>query len=118
MKYKEGKIVTGNVSGIEKYGIFVNLDEYYTGLIHISEISSKYVRDISKYVEIGETIRVKVLSVDEEMHHISLSIKDIDYRVNRKRKAKIKETPMGFITLSQKLPIWIDKKMEEYDNNA
>ncbi len=117
VKYKEGKIVTGYVTGIEKYGIFVTLDEYYTGLIHISEISSKYVRDISKFVEIGETIRMKVLSVDEELHHISLSIKDIDYRVNRKRNTKIKETPMGFITLSQKLPVWVDEKMEEYENN-
>ena len=38
-KYKVGKIVVGNVTGIEKYGIFVCLDDYYTGLIHISEIS-------------------------------------------------------------------------------
>ena len=42
-QYKKGEIVTGCVTGIEKYGIFVSLDEYYSGLIHISEISDFFV---------------------------------------------------------------------------
>ena len=46
-KYKIGDIVQGCVTGIEKYGVFVNLDEYYTGLIHISEVSDLYVRNIN-----------------------------------------------------------------------
>ena len=40
-KYKVGSTVTGNVTGIEKYGAFVSLDDYYSGLIHISEISDE-----------------------------------------------------------------------------
>ena len=44
LKYDKGKIVTGQVTGIEKYGIFVSLDEFYSGLIHISEISDGFVR--------------------------------------------------------------------------
>ena len=40
-KYKDGEYVTGCVTGIEKYGIFVSLDEYYNGLIHISEKSEQ-----------------------------------------------------------------------------
>ena len=113
-KYKVGKIVVGNVTGIEKYGIFVCLDEYYNGLIHISEISNYYVKNINNYVDIGETIRMKVVGIDEENHHIKLSIKNFDYRVNRKRKTKIKETELGFNTLSTKLPEWIDEKIFEY----
>ena len=118
VKYEKGKIVVGYVTGMTKYGIFVTLDEYYNGLIHISEVSSKYVKDIAKFVEIGETIRVKVIDVDEELHHVSLSIKDIDYRVNRKRHAKIKETENGFTTLSQKLPIWLENKLNDIDKKA
>ena len=49
-KYECGKIVTGCVTGVENYGIFVSLDEYYSGLIHISEISTKFVKDINDYV--------------------------------------------------------------------
>ena len=65
-KYECGKIVTGCVTGVENYGIFVSLDEYYSGLIHISEISTKFVKDINDYVNIGETIRVKIVEKDEE----------------------------------------------------
>ena len=115
IKYEKGKIVTGYVTGIEKYGIFVSLDEYYTGLIHISEISSNYVRNVADFVNIGETIRMKVIEVDNMKHHIKLSIKNFDYRVNRKRKTKIKETENGFNTLSQKLSNWIEEKMDEYE---
>ncbi len=111
-KYEVGKIVTGCVTGIENYGIFVSLNEYYSGLIHISEISNKFVRDPSNFVEVGETIRVKVIEKDEESCHLKLSIKDIDYRINR-RKGKIKETPNGFETLSVKLDDWIEDKYEE-----
>ena len=44
-QYKKGEIVTGCVTGIEKYGIFVSLDDYYSGLIHISEISDFFVKN-------------------------------------------------------------------------
>ena len=65
-EFKVGNIVYGTVSGIEKYGIFINLNEYYSGLIHISEVSDSFVRNICDYVTMGETIKVKILEVDEE----------------------------------------------------
>ena len=68
------------VTGIESYGIFVSLDEYYSGLIHISEISDDYVRNINNYVKIGETIKVRVLEVDDDTFQLKLSIKNLDYR--------------------------------------
>ena len=42
-KYKKGRVVSGVVTGIEKYGVFIGLDEFYSGLIHISEISHGFV---------------------------------------------------------------------------
>ena len=115
-KYEKGKIVTGCVTGIENYGIFVSLDDYYSGLIHISEISTKFVKDVNDYVNIGETIRVKIVEKDEESCHLKLSIKDIDYRVNSKRRNKIIETEKGFETLSIKLEDWIEEKYAEIEN--
>ena len=94
-KYKIGNIVTGCVTGIEKYGIFVSLDDYYSGLIHISEISDFFVRNINDYVTIGETIRVKVLEVDEETSHVKLSIKNFNYRNSSRKRKMIQETPNG-----------------------
>lgn len=110
-KYKIGEIVTGCVTGIEKYGIFISLDEYYSGLIHISEISSSFVRNIHDYVKIGETIKAKVLEEDDKNQHVKLSIKDIDYRINKKRRTKIVETEKGFDTLGIMLEEWIKEKI-------
>lgn len=109
-KYYKNEVVEGCVTGIEKYGIFVTLDEYYSGLIHISEISDNFVRDINKFVNIGETIKVKVLDTDDETFHVKLSIKNLDYRLNKKRETYIQETENGFNTLKKELPIWIEDK--------
>jgi len=110
-KFAVGKIVTGCVTGVENYGIFVSLDDYYSGLVHISEISQKFVRDVHDFADVGETIRVKIIERDDK--HLKLSIKDIDYRINRKRHSHIEETEKGFETLSKRLDKWIDDKYEE-----
>jgi len=111
-KYRKGRIVKGTVSGIEQYGIFVNLDEYYSGLVHISEISHNFVKDVHDFVKIGDIICVEILEIDEELSHLKLSIKNIDYkRVRSKKRKKIQETPLGFKTLRYKLPIWVDESL-------
>ena len=80
-KYKKGKIVKGVVTCIESYGAFMAFDEFYTGLIHISEISSGFVKDIHNFVNVGDYIYVEILAVDEEENHLKLSIKNINYRM-------------------------------------
>ena len=110
MKYEDGEIVKGCVTGIENYGIFVSFDEYYSGLIHISEISNNFVRNINDYVNIGETIKTKILEVDHESFQMKLSIKDINYRTNSKKRTKIKETGTGFALLKENLELWIKEK--------
>lgn len=111
--YKVGKIVKGNISGVEDYGIFVSLDNFYSGLIHISEISKDFVRNTNDYGEVGETIYVKILEIDEKTNHLKLSIKDIDYRIEKKNtKPKIKESGEGFKPLMDNLYEWIRKKLD------
>ena len=112
-KYKIGSIVEGNVTGIENYGVFVSLDEYYTGLIHISEISHGFVRDINTFVKLGDTIKVKVIEVDDESCHVKLSIKDINYRITKPKREEIKEVGSGFGILEKNLPSWIEEKKAE-----
>lgn len=113
LKYEKGKIVTGCVTGIEKYGVFVGLDEFYSGLIHISEISNSFVKNINDYVHIGETIKVKILEIDEDNYHVKLSIKDIDYRMNQKKKNNVIEVGLGFLPLKRNLTNWINDKLEK-----
>ena len=113
--YKIGNIVKGQVTGIEDYGIFVSLDNYYSGLIHISEISDQFVKNIHDYVNIGETIKVKITDIEENTCHLKLSIKDIDYRINKKQRVFIKEVGSGFGCLAEKLDDWIEKKYQEIE---
>ena len=116
-KIKKGRIIRGTVTGIESYGVFVSCDDYYTGLIHISEISHGFVKSINDFVHIGDVIFVEILDVDEELGHLKLSIKNIEYKrkVAIKRK-KIKETSFGFRTLEYKLPIWIEESLKKIKN--
>ena len=115
-RYKKGDVVTGVVTGIEKYGIFVGLDDYNSGLIHISEISDSFVRNPADYVKIGETIKSKVIEDEDiDSFQVKLSIKDLDYRITRKNRNKIKETKLGFSTLDKKLPEWIEEKEKELE---
>ena len=114
-KYKTGEIVTGCVTGIEKYGIFLSLDDYYNGLI---EISDNFVKNIHDYVKIGETINAKVLEENEKEHHVKLSIKGIEYRESKIPKVKIIETPSGFTNLQSKLNYWINSKIESLNKTS
>ncbi len=77
----KGNIVVGKVSSIKQYGFFVQIDEKISGLVHISEISDKYVTSISKFVSVGEKILVKIKDVKNE--NLVLSIKDINYKTKK-----------------------------------
>lgn len=116
-KYEKGKIVNAKVTGIETYGIFVKLDDNYNGLIHISEMSYGYVKNTQNYAKVGDSINVKIIDVDEKNNHLKLSIKDINNKnQNSTNKKNIEETVHGFKTLSQNLPVWIQKAEKKYKN--
>ena len=102
--YKIGDIVKGKVTGIENYGIFLLIDDGYTGLIHISEISEKFVRNVFDYVQLDEVISSKVIEVDESNKKLKLTIKNFDYRIEDKKNLEDKN---GFSLLREKLPMWI-----------
>ena len=111
--YKVGDIIMGQVTGIEKYGIFVSIDPFYDGLVHISEVSSDYVKDIHEFVNIGDTIYCQVLEVDSDNLHLKLSIKNINYKSDDSNNP-IKETRKGFLPLKENLDIWINEKLDIY----
>lgn len=76
MSVEVGQVVKGKVTGIQSFGAFVALDgENTQGLVHISEISNTYVKDINDFLKVGQEVEVKVIKVDEASHKISLSIR-------------------------------------------
>ncbi len=70
--YKINQIVKVVVTGWTKYGVFVNLKDGYTGMIHISELDTAFVNDIGKYVTNKEEIFAKIMSIDEKNKHVNL----------------------------------------------
>ena len=116
-RYKIGDIVSCVVSGIEPYGIFVVVDKKYSGLIHISEISNEFVRNINDYVKIDDTIFCKIIDIDEKMQQIKLSIKDIDYAHTGLEREYI-DTKQGFQSLKENLPKWMEEKINEYEKES
>lgn len=107
-----GDVIHVTVTGYAPYGIFVKYNDYI-GLIHISEISKRFVKDVSKYAKIDEIICVKVLDVLEDEKKIKCSLKRM-YDGDNKYAGNYLEGGRGFEPLKEKLPVWIKEKNEYY----
>lgn len=66
MSIEVGAKVSGKVSGITNFGAFIDLGNHKTGLVHISEISDRYVKDIHDVLSIGDEVTVKVMSIGDD----------------------------------------------------
>ncbi|NLY79945.1 MAG: general stress protein 13 [Lysinibacillus sp.] len=116
--YKVGEVVTGKVTGIQPYGAFVALDDTTQGLVHISEITYGFVRNVEDYLKVGDEIQVKILDIDESTEKISLSTRALQdppqNRIEKKPKKSLQERVNesdadGFQTLKEKLQDWIEQ---------
>ncbi len=118
-KYEVGEVVTGKVTGIQPYGAFVALYENTQGLVHISEITYGFVKEIEEYLKIGDVIQVKILEIDETSEKISLSTRALQEAPPQKKKDsqprktlqdRVNENDEnGFKSLKDKLQDWIEQ---------
>lgn len=74
MELKIGEIYEGKITGITKFGVFVDLGDNTSGMVHISEVARTFVNDISEHVKMGDTVKVKLISIGDD-GKIALSIK-------------------------------------------
>ena len=74
MEFEVGSILSGKVTGITKFGAFVQLAPGKSGLVHISEIANTYVTNISDFVSEGQEVKVKLIGIDQN-GRLNLSIK-------------------------------------------
>ena len=75
---KEGMVLKGTVRNVVDFGAFVDIGIKSDGLVHISEISDKYVRNPMEEVSVGDIVNVKVINVDKNKGKVSLSMKGVD----------------------------------------
>lgn len=112
--YKIGMTVYGKITGIKPYGAFVQFEDGVSGLIHISEISHGFVKDVNNFVKVGEFVMLKVIDIDKENKQLRLSYKALNSNV-RKRIKRVKflglpNNELGFASLAEALPNWIKEK--------
>lgn len=121
-EFKVGEIIKVQVIGSQHYGIFIKAldDETYTGLIHISEISNDFIKDVSKVSKVGDIIYAKILDVDNASKHLKLSIKATLPKTRYKSnyiKQKNDSKYSDFTPLEQRLNNWIIEQLKEKRNN-
>ena len=76
-RYKMGQVVKGEVKSLADYGAFVKIDDGLNGLIHISELSNKLVKNPADIVKEGEKVDVMIISISDEDRHLGLSLKRV-----------------------------------------
>jgi uncharacterized protein len=85
-------IIDGKVTNIAPFGVFIDINAVSDGLVHISELTNRYVESADQVVSIGDKVRVKVIEVNKKARKISLSMKQAD---NRGLKVKASRTQLN-----------------------
>ncbi|MEW9667458.1 S1 RNA-binding domain-containing protein [Ammoniphilus sp. 3BR4] len=71
-----GNVIEGQITAIKEYGAFVSLTGGRSGLVHISQIASEYVKQVEDYLSVGDKVKVKIIDISDQ-GKISLSIKQV-----------------------------------------
>lgn len=109
MELIPGAVLEGTVKSIANFGAFINLPEGKTGLVHISEIASVYVSDVRQHLSEGQSVKVKVLSIDDR-GRVSLSIRQAESKPERVSR---KPRPQTVLPLRQPAVIPVEKNEPE-----
>ena len=118
MKYQIGDLIVGKITGVKPYALFLSFENGSNGLLHISELSDSYIRDIEKYGSLGDEIKVKVISIDDANGFLRVSYKRVpeeerySTHVNESR-IYLEESEKDFSELEKKLPIWIEETLKK-----
>lgn len=110
-KYVVGQAYEGKVARFTDFGAFIELAPGVDGLVHISQIAYERINKVSDVLEIGQTVNVKVLSVDAENHRISLSIKET---LEKPERPEPKERPASDRPKRKRAPKKKEETFESY----
>ena len=118
MKYEVGQIVLGTVTNVKPYALFLEFEDGTTGLLHISEISDSFIRDIERYGSKGDQMKVMIVSIDDNNGFLRVSYKKVpeeerySTHVNEAR-IYLDESEKDFSELEKNLPIWIKETLKK-----
>ena len=90
MQIEKGEIIEGKITGITKYGAFVSITKEISGMIHISEISFEFIKDINERLKLNQTVKAVVIGVNDD-GKLALSIKQIPKDIEPDKPAETGE---------------------------
>jgi len=108
-----GSEIEGKVTGLAKFGAFIELPDKKTGLVHISQVANTYVQDISKHLKVGDLVKVKVLAMSKEGKY-DLSIKQVGQAARQKKEGPRPGTFEDKVTQFLKQS---EEKIQDYKRN-
>ena len=119
MQLTAGSIVEGKVTGITKFGVFVDLGGGKKGMVHISEVAQTYVNDINDFVKMNDTVKVKVLSIAED-GKIALSIKKAEepQRNGKPQGAPAQKSRPEFSSARKPAPTSFEEMMAKFKQTS
>ena len=106
---RAGMVLEGVVTNVTKFGAFVDIGVHQDGLVHISELSNRYIKEPSEAAKAGQIVKVKVLSVDTRAKRIALSIKALAERSSRPLPNPGKSAPIQQPTRDEKFAAFLGK---------
>ena len=77
-RFSLGQVVTGTVTKLMDFGAFTRIEDSIEGLIHVSELSDRHIRHPREVVEVGDTLTLRIVSMDLERHRVGLSLKQVE----------------------------------------
>lgn len=92
---EEGMDMEGVVTNVTDFGAFVDIGVHHDGLVHLSELSTRYVHDAREVVKVGDIVSVRVLKVDKDLPRISLSIKALQAQAQAQSRRPARPRPEG-----------------------
>ncbi len=102
-------VLEGVVTNVTKFGAFVDIGVHQDGLVHISELSNRYIKDPSEAVKAGQIVKVKVLSADAKTKRIALSMKALMGPSPNNQRPKQARQPQAQPTMNEKLAMLSSK---------
>ena len=117
MELTVGTLLDGKVKTITKFGAFISLPDNRTGMVHISEVAPTFVSDIRAHLTEGQTVRVKVIGIDES-GKISLSIKRAAEQQETRRPKQDRPRPSAPRPQAPKAPLTFEEKLKQFMSDS
>ncbi|MDD3207633.1 MAG: S1 RNA-binding domain-containing protein [Bacilli bacterium] len=119
VEFKVGDIIEGTVIELRKFGALMIFEHDVNGLLHISEISDRFVFDISRYIQVGRNYNVKILEIDSNNHFMKVSLRKVtiedrlDHKAQTRKRSIIDEEYIDFSPLKEQLDQWTKEQVNQ-----